>query len=502
MKKRFFVILVITLLLGTFGFSQKIGGTLQIGIETEPIGFDPHLVTAFSSFRILENIYDGLLKYDENMNLVPNIAEKYEIPDPYTIIFTIRDNVYFHNGDKLTLDDIIFSFERIRDKEVGSPAATYYAEVESISIIEPNKIQFKLKVPMVNSLLPNFASVNSSIVSKKYVKDGHNLRLETNGTGPFYLSQYMSGDHITLEKNNKYFISDQPFLDKIVFRIIPEEISRATALRNKDVDLIEVKEPLTLKSLTSNSYKTFRKPSLSYYLLGYNTTREPFTNPAIRSALSLAINREEIINMVAFGEGSITGPLNPTLKPWALSPNSFEEYQYDLEKARKILSDNGYPNGFEFELVVSNRYSLDKIAQVIQSQLSKINVKVKIDLVEWGIFISRWGNSDFDAFVSLNSGSIDPDIQFYRTFHSDGSTNVFLYSNPIVDKLLQDGRTETDISKRMQIYEQLQKILIKESPILFLYSPNIIYAGQNYVEDFTPLANESLIFLRETWLNK
>ena len=160
------------------------------------------------------------------------------------------------------------------------------------------------------------------------------------------------------------------------------------------------------------------------------------------------------------------------------------------------------PNGFEFELVVSNRYSLDKIAQVVQSQLSKINVKVKIDLVEWGIFISRWGNSDFDAFVSLNSGSIDPDIQFYRTFHSDGSTNVFLYSNPIVDKLLQDGRTETDVSKRMQIYEQLQKILIKESPILFLYSPNIIYAGQNYVEDFTPLANESLIFLRETWLNK
>ncbi|PNR92988.1 ABC transporter substrate-binding protein, partial [Petrotoga sp. 9PWA.NaAc.5.4] len=180
----------------------------------------------------------------------------------------------------------------------------------------------------------------------------------------------------------------------------------------------------------------------------------------------------------------------------------FEEYEYNIEKAKKILSDNGYPNGFEFDLVVSNRYSLDKIAQVIQSQLAKINVKVNIDLVEWGIFISKWRNSDFDAFVSLNSGSIDPDIQFYRTFHSGGSTNVFLYSNPIVDKLLQDGRTEIDVSKRIQIYNQLQKILVKESPILFLYSPNIIYAGQNYVEGFTPLANESLIFLRETWLNK
>ncbi len=500
MKKFFLVLSILTLVI--FGFSQQSGGVLQIGIETEPVGFDPNLVTAFASFRILENVYDGLLKYDENMNLIPNIAEKYEIPDPNTIIFTIRDDVYFHSGERLTVEDVLYTFERIMDKEVGSPAAAYYSEVENIEVLDSKRIQFKLKVPMANTLLINFASTNSAIVSKEFVEAGNNLQLKTNGTGPFFVSEYVPGDHITLEKNPNYFISDQPYLDKIVFRIIPEEISRVTALRNGDVDLIEIKEPLTLRSLQSNSYKIYRQPVLSYYLLGFNTTREPLNNPRVRSALSLAIDREEIINMVAFGEGTVVGPMNPTVKPWAISPENFEEYEYNPEKAKSILAEVGYPNGFEFSIVVASRYSFDKIAQVIQSQLSKIGVKVNIELVEWGIFISKWRESDFDSFVSLNSGSIDPDVQFFRTFHSNGSTNVFLYDNNIVDKLLEEGRKEPNVVERIKIYNQLQNILVKEAPILFLYSPNVLYASQSYVEGFKPLANESLIFLRETWIEE
>jgi len=501
MKKIISMLLIVIIAL--FGFSkQKEGGTLLIGIETEPIGLDPTIVTAFSSFRILENVYDGLLKFDENMNLVPNIAEKYEIPSPDTIIFTIRNDVYFHNGEKLTIEDVLYTFERIMDEKVGSPAAAYYSEIESVQILDPNTVCFKLKVPMASSIIINFASVNSAIVSKKFVQSGKNLQLETNGTGPFLISEFVPGDHITLKKNPNYFIPEQPYLDQIIFKIIPEEISRSTALRNGDVDLIEVKEPLTLRSLESPKYKIYRQPVLSYYLLGFNTKRKPFDNYLVRSALSMAINREEIINMVAFGEGTITGPLNPTVKPWALTPDNFEEYEYNPEKAKRILAEAGYPNGFEFNILTSSRYSFDKIAQVVQSQLSRIGVKVNIELVEWGIFISRWGKSDFDSFISLNAGSIDPDVQFYRTFHSGGSTNVFLYSNDIVDKLLEEGRKEIDMLKRMQIYNQLQYILVKEAPVLFLYSPNVLYASQSFVNGFKPLANESLIFLRETWIDK
>ncbi|MFA6656279.1 MAG: ABC transporter substrate-binding protein, partial [Mesotoga sp.] len=135
---------------------------------------------------------------------------------------------------------------------------------------------------------------------------------------------------------------------------------------------------------------------------------------------------------------------------------------------------------------------------VIQAQLAEVGVTAKINIVEWGIFISKWRESDFDSFISMNSGSIDPDIQFNRTFRTGGSTNVFLYSNTEVDELLDSGRSESDLNSRRLIYEELQKKLVEDSPMIFLYSANTIFASNDSVEGFRSLANESLIFLRET----
>jgi peptide/nickel transport system substrate-binding protein len=194
----------------------------------------------------------------------------------------------------------------------------------------------------------------------------------------------------------------------------------------------------------------------------------------------------------------VTGPLNPELDFWAIQPDQFDEYTYNPEKARRLLTDAGYPNGFEFEIVAAQRYNFDKVAQVIQAQLAEVGVTAKINIVEWGIFISKWRESDFDSFISMNSGSIDPDIQFNRTFRTGGSTNVFLYSNTEVDELLDSGRSESDLNSRRLIYEELQKKLVEDSPMIFLYSANTIFASNDSVEGFRSLANESLIFLRET----
>jgi len=195
----------------------------------------------------------------------------------------------------------------------------------------------------------------------------------------------------------------------------------------------------------------------------------------------------------------VTGPLNPELDFWAIQPDQFDEYTYNPAKAKQLLADAGYPNGFEFEIVAAQRYNFDKVAQVIQAQLAEVGVTAKINIVEWGIFISKWRESDFDSFISMNSGSIDPDIQFNRTFRTGGSTNVFLYSNTEVDELLDSGRSESDLNNRRLIYEELQKKLVEDSPIIFLYSANTIFASSDSVEGFRSLANESLIFLRETY---
>jgi len=494
-KKLLLAVLVTFLSVAVFGVSDSV---LVMAIETEPVGFDPTLVTAFASHRVLENVYDGLLKYDENMNLVPNLAEDFEVVDPYTIVFKIREGVKFHNGETLTVEDVLFTFERIRDPEVKAPAASYYGEVETIRSFDGNKVEFKLKIPMASSLLPNFAGVNSAILSKSFVESGANLQLETNGTGPFYIAEFVAGNYIRLRKNADYFVAGLPYLDEIKMMIMPEEVTRVSALRNGDVDIAKISEPLSLNQLASDKFVIYRTPVLSYYLLGFNTTRGPLSKPEVRNALSYAVSREMIVKAGAFDEATVTGPLNPELDFWALQPNQFEEYSYNPSKAKQLLAEAGYPNGFEFEIVAAQRYNFDKVAQVIQAQLAEIGVTAKINLVEWGIFISKWRESDFDSFISMNSGSIDPDIQFNRTFRTGGSTNVFLYSNPEVDDLLDRGRSESDMNARKLIYEEVQRKLVEESPILFLYSPNTLFASNDSVKGFRSLANESLVFLRET----
>ncbi|KAF2957854.1 ABC transporter substrate-binding protein [Thermotoga sp. Ku-13t] len=474
-------------------------GKLTIAVDVEPVGLDPHLVTAFASHRILENIYDGLLRFGENLELLPNLAEGYEIPDPYTIVFRIRQNVKFHDGTPLTVEDVIFSFRRILDPETKSPAAAFYQDVESIEAIDERTVKFKLKKPMASAILPNFAGVNSSIISKKFFESGKNLQLETNGTGPFYLAEYVAGNYIVLKKNPYYFVQGQPILDEIKFVFMPEELSRVAALKNRDVDMAKISEPLNVRQFSTDKYNVFKSATLSYYLIGINTTRKPFDDPRVRNALNYAINRDAIVKTVAFGEGVVTGPMHPSIKAWALPPEEFEEYKYNPTKAKELLAQAGYPSGFEFSIVTSARYNFDKVAQVIQAQLAQIGVKVNIELVEWGIFIKRWRESDFDAFISMNSGSMEPDIQFYRHFKTGGSTNVFKFSNPRVDELLELGRSTVDTEKRKQIYSELQRLLVKESPVIFLYCANQFFVADKSVEGFKLLPNESLIFLRETY---
>jgi len=492
MKKCLFV-LMISLIALTIAFSSDV---LKFAIETEPVGLDPNQVTAFASHRILENVYDGLLMYDESMQLVPNLAEDYEVKDAYTVIFKLRESVYFHDGTKMTAEDVLYSFDRIRDPDYGSPAASYYADVESIKALDEHTIEFKLKTPSVNALLDNFAGVNSSIVSKAFVESGANMQLVTNGTGPFKLATYAEGNYISLQKNDRYYISGIPKVEELRFVIIPEEVARVAALRNGDVHITQVNEPLSLKQLTSKDFQIFRQPVLSYYLLGINDAVEPLNNPTVRRALSYAVNREQIIQMVAFGEGSVTGIMNPTVEAWAIKPSEFSEYTYNPQKAKELLKEAGYPNGFEFSITVAARYNFDKIAQAIQAQLAAVGITAKLDMVEWGIFIKKWQEVDFDSFVSLNSGSVNPDKQLYRTFHSTGSTNKFHYSNQRVDELLEEGRTTTDYDLRKGIYDEIQEILVEDSPILFLYSPNNLYATRESVKGFETMSNESLINLR------
>ncbi len=499
MKKIIFFVGMISLIFSVVLGVQK-GGNLIYAIGTEPVGLDPNLTTALASFKILSYVYDGLLRYNRNMEIVPDLAENYVVPNPYTIIFTLRKDVKFQDGSLLTANDVLFTFKRIMDPSFGSPAISYFAGVvDRVEKINDNQIEFKLKVPMASALLPVFTFVNCSIISEQFVKSGANLQLETDGTGPFYIKQYVAGNYVLLQRNPNYFIKGEPYLDSIKFLIMPEEILRVSALRSGRVNLADIDNPSDLVMLPKNQFNIYETPSLNYYLIGLNTARKPWDNKLVREALNYAINREEIVKMAASGEGIVTGPLSPSLKNWALPLNDFPEYQYNPTKAKELLTEAGYPNGFSFELLTSSRYGFDRIAQIVKDQLAKVNINANITLVEWGIFIKDWREKNFDAFISLNGGSTDPDIQFYRTFYSNGVTNVFNFSNTRVDQLLIAGRSATNTLERKSIYDQLQEVLVSESPVIFLYSPMTIVAGLQNVEGFEILPNGNMT-LATTWI--
>ncbi len=502
MKKAIIIFMVAMLIsVAAFANAPKSGGRLVMALNTEPVGLDPTLVTAFASHRVLELVYGGLLRFDEKMNLVPHIASEMEIPNPYTIVFTIREGVRFHDGTLLTVEDVLFTFNRILDPAVQSPAASFYAQVSSVETLGANKVIFILKAPVASVILPNFATGNSSIISKKFVESGANLQLATNGVGPFILKEFVAGNYLHFVKNPHYFEPGLPYLDELRFVIIPEEISRVSALKSGNVDLIQLSEPLNLGQFPESQWMIDRTPVLSYYLLGFNASRPPLDNPDVRNALNYAINREAIIQVVTFGEAMPTGVLNPSLD-WAIPPSELPEYTYNPAKAKELLTKAGYPNGFEFSITAAQRFNFDKVAQVIQAQLLEVGVRAHINIVEWGIFIANWRESDFDSFVSMNSGSVEPDIQLNRTFRTGGSTNVFQYGNPKVDELLDLGIETVDQAKRKLVYEELQRILVADSPILFLYSPNNIHVGKLSVNGFLTLPTESTVFLKQTWIDR
>ncbi|HNW45932.1 MAG TPA: ABC transporter substrate-binding protein [Thermotogota bacterium] len=501
MKKSLLFLLVLTVFF-SFCFGARAGGDLKFAVQVEPAGFDPNLATAFGSHRLLEHVYEGLLSFNENMDIVPGLAESFEVPEPTKIVFHLRKNVLFHDGTPFTAEDVLYTFKRIQDPAFASPAASYYTEVSSITAPDPYTVVFTLKVPMVNSLLLNFAGVNSAIVCKKTVESGVNMQLQTNGTGPFKLKEYAAGNYIALQKNERYYVPGLPLLDSLTFVVIPEEISRSSALRNADVQMAQIMEPLSLNTFPAQRFVTYRVSTLPYLLLGINNAAKPFDNVLVRRALSYAINREELVEMVAFGEGTVTGPLNPSLKTWALLPEAFDEYSYNPEKAKALLKEAGYPNGFSFEAVTYAQYSLDKIGEAIQAQLALVGIQMKVDVAEFGIFVKRWREIDFQTFLSLNGGSTEPDIQFYRTFKSDGATNKFNFKNAKVDELLEKGRQALDLEERVEIYRALQRLLVEENPFLFLYSPNNLYVSLPEVKGFVPMSNQSLIMLKKTWLDK
>lgn len=476
-------------------FAQEDSNVLIMARAADTTGLDPHTQTAFASFRLLELIYEPLVNLDAELNVVPSLAESWEFSeDGLTLTFNLRQGVTFHNGAEFTSEDVVATFTRILDEATAAAARANYLSIESMDTPDEYTVVFNLSQPDV-PLLAALATTNAAIVDSADIESG-DVATVANGTGPFSLENWTPDESTTLVANADWW-GEGPFVDGIDIRIIPDETSILAALRAGTIDFALLNDPLVATLLQGDDTIVLdRVPTINYHVLQLRSLVAPLDQLEVRQAISCAIDRQEVIDVAAFGEGQVTGPL--TMAAFALPTEELECYTKDLDRARELMAAAGLEDGFTLNVIAAADEPPTALAEAqdIQAQLSEIGITVEIESLELGVYVERWLAGDFDAAIALNGGRPDPYTMYARYWQSTGNlNNVAGYSDETLDELMAAGRTETDPQARYDIFVQFQQHLAEQAPWVWLYVGYAYSANQPYVTGFVPSPTNSILGL-------
>ena len=458
---------------------------LKYATDAEPIGLDPHTITASASIRIFRQIYNTLLDVDDNMNFIPELAESWEQPDDLTYIFKLKEGVKFHNGREMVAQDVKYTFERVLNPDTAAIGKSYYDMIDTMEIVDTYTIKFTLKEPFA-PFLTNLTSLYGAIVPKEVIEENGNLMQVACGTGPFMLKEWIPDNKIILEKNPDYFEEGLPKLDGIEYYVMTDESSRIAAIRTGNVHLIKL--PASSISLLEGNADVAIKPyqSNEYSYLGFNLDLDKFKDVRLRQAISYAINRQEIIDLAYDGEATISGFVTPAMGRWAIDYAKEDLYQQNIEKAKQLMAEAGYPDGFETKIAVGLYDDIGATGEILQKQLEQIGIKATIENLESGQYVDAWKNRTHEMMAGRNGAGTDPNRSVAFFFSTKGSANVWGYSNPEVDELCNAGKVTVDEAKREEIYKEAQKIVLNDSPNIFMASPMEYFFTRTNIEGFEP----------------
>lgn len=464
------------------------GGEIINAMIGEPSNLVAMIAGDSASSAIAANIFNTLIKYDENLNHAPELASKWIISDDQkTITFKLKENLFWADGTPLTSDDVLFTWRLVTDPNTRTPYASDYLLVKNAQT--PNKQTFTVTYEQNYApALDTWASLQ--ILPKHVLKDedinNTFFSRKPTGSGYYQLDQWINGQQVTL-KRNKNSTQGQALIEKLTSRIIPDTSSQFLELIADNIDLMNI-NPIQYQRVFPSREDLKQKIGLykelgnGYTYLGFNLKQAPFNDPKVRQAMNYAINKEEIIKGVLLGLGeAIASPYKPGTR-W--DNESLSPYPYDPSKALALLKEAGYQKNtagilvkdgkpFEFEILTNQNKQREMTAVLVQRRLKEIGIDVKIRVLEWASFINRFiKTGDFKAVVLGWSLSLDPDQ--FNIWHSSqqgpGQFNFVGYENPRVDELLELGRRELDNDKREEIYHEFSKLLLEDSPIVYLYA--------------------------------
>lgn len=479
------------------------GGTLVFGRGGDSTSLDPSRTTEGETFKVTINLYETLLTFeDEGTAVEPGLAKSWEpSEDGLTYTFELQEGVKFHDGTDFNAEAVVKNFERWAEGDAEQ--FPYYNTmfggadgniIESVTAEDDLTVVFKLTRPQA-PFLKNLAMDMFAIASPTAIEEHGDDDFERNpvGTGPFKFVEWKPNDSITVERFEDYWQEDLPKLDKIIFRSIPDNATRLNALTAGEIDLADGINPSDGESIENSAeLQLFERPSMNVGYLGLTVTREPFDNKLVRQAMNHAIDKQSIID--AFFEGRADIAVNPIPESISGYNDEIEGYDYDPEKAKALLEEAGFGDGFEMELwamPVPRPYMPDgeKVAEVIQKNLADIGVTAKIVSHEWATYLDLAEKGEADAFMLGWTGDNgDPDNFIYALLDEDniGSNNYTYFKNDEMHDLLIEAQTEVDEEKRIELYKEAQEIIHDEAPWVPLAHSTPLLAGSKDLKGFLP----------------
>lgn len=464
---------------------------LVMGVLATPNSLDPHAANEPSSNHVTVNIYEKLVRFTPESELEPELSESYRQIEDETWEFILREDVSFHDGEPFNAEAVKANLDRVRDEDIGSPVAFIFELIEEVEVVDEYTVHIHTSSPFA-ALPAHLAHTAGGMISPAVIEDDYEgeepltaVHQNPVGTGMYRFDELATGDFVRLVRNEDYW--DTPAqAESFTFNAVPEDQARIAELQTGYADLIYPVDPNDYETIENGEDTTVNvTESVRMEYVGFNTTVEPFDDPDVRRAIHMAIDKDLILEEMLQNQGIVADTyLSPAV--FGHSEN-LEGIEFDIEAAQELLAEAGYEDGFSAEITAMDRTAID-IATVLQSQLAELNIELEIYQQESGAFLEYVANGEHEMFIGgWGTVTLDADYGLYPLLHTSNigsSGNRTGYSNEEVDDLLDAAREETDESRRLELYEEIQEIVIEESPLVPLYHPNLLTGLSDEVEGY------------------
>lgn len=478
--------------------ARRPGGATIWAAEGDPGSLDPHKAPSFASLQAWGDLtYQSLTQFDENLKVVPALAESWATPNPTTWVFRLRQGVRFHDGSELTADDVVFWHERLMARETAAPFRDVFEVIQRVEARDPYTVTMTLRGSHA-PLLTSFAAMRGSAIVPRRWAANADLAGQAVGTGPFRIVEYVPRSHIRYARHPDYWERGLPHLDEVTVKILPDEEARVASLRSGEVAYAALSADGAHRLGNDPNIRVLSRPGPSQQVHNLNVRRAPFNDIRVRRAIALTIDRQAALDAAIGGQGNLTGPLPTGHGDWVLPPDPLP-YARNVARAFRFLDEAGYEDGFTTVIKTTPDVpAMLTTSHILAEQLRVLGVRAEVQQIAWDALLRDIAARDYDIVSNSNGFFADPDGYLSLKYHSGGAQNFSQWSNPRFDELVNQARITMEPPERKRLYDQAQAILLDEAPLIWWFTENQVEALHATQKGYAQSYTGRRMFLKKT----